>query len=110
MGPDFADFRRYADHLCGYDLVVTARFHTAVLCAQLGVPWIGIEGSSHRIREGLRGIVDESQLIGTSGEPDWPEHVLEVSGSATASPPDAVDERRAQIRATYEARFPLSPR
>jgi polysaccharide pyruvyl transferase WcaK-like protein len=106
LGPVAPDFRAYAAQLAPFDLVVTARFHTAVLCCSLGVPCIAVEGTNQRIRPALRGLLPENQLV-TTTEPGWPEKIAAAAGSATAPAPAAVEAVRRQILDAYERSFPL---
>jgi hypothetical protein len=107
IGPKFSDFRDYTAYLAGFDVVVTARFHTALLCSLIGVPWIGLEGTSRRIRGGMHGLIPEEQMLSAT-DAKWPGEVSRLVPIAVSPSPAIIDLVRAEIIGAYEAAFPLT--
>jgi hypothetical protein len=107
IGPEISDFRDFAAHLATFDVVVTGRFHTAVLCSVLGVPWVGLEPNTRRIRDGLVGVVPDDQRLGMDDE-GWPARLVAAVHEAVPPSQREVERLRGTILDAYTRSFPLT--
>lgn len=95
------DFRAYAELLSSFEVIVSNRFHTALMGAVCHRRVIGIESNSARLSEGLAPWLPELDVV-DSGHPRWDQAALSAVGSAVSIDPAHLRPARSAIRAAYD--------
>ncbi len=104
--PEFTDAASYCRHLSGLQLVVTGRFHTAVMSIVSQTAVVGVDTYGTKVAGGLQlaGFGD-SVATGTN----WSRAVERHIHHPLVAEHDRLEDCRRRVIDAYTSRFPLTP-